>query len=460
MSVTHVPAWKRLGLKLKYANESTNKNLSERQSKQTSEPYDIAQGSQKSSRTDAEPSSKRRRTEARIDSNRTSHGNHHSRQSKAATNGSENPSSIRDDSDNLRNAELEKRKKRVSFSADTKIIEGDLVLNGSITPLNSVPTNTKNKDPAAGKKQKRVGNRAKPATSTKFKVILDYLNQFHYERPDWKFRKNRESWILKHALSTNDIPNEYNLPLAHYIGSSQSQGGMTRLANQCHEALAVSTENKDEDGGSEGLERTNEDYKKKFLDWLEMAKKDQKLNKEDEDILRPWVIRQDRAQLLLWSIDPAAKSAIDNRKTKVPPNPENASSATKSRRQPKTRTSTITYSSSSSSSSDNSEESSDSSSDEDAEQTRPNGSLNQQQRSIGKAESDDEATSSSGAESSNDSSSSSSESTTTSSSKPQNSTSKLQKGKRSNNASHGEEKVNLDTSDESSSEDSDSSDSD
>ncbi|RMD40901.1 hypothetical protein DV735_g4230, partial [Chaetothyriales sp. CBS 134920] len=138
-----------------------------------------------------------------------------------------------------------KKQKRVSFSPDTKLLDGDG--DGASTARHAIPselananngssstakTNTgrksKNADaavvptPAPASKPPKPAKKAKmtqtPPSKHKSQQMLDYLSRYYISHSSWKFQKNREVWILKHALSTEDIDTgEYGLALAQYV---------------------------------------------------------------------------------------------------------------------------------------------------------------------------------------------------------------------------------------------------
>jgi hypothetical protein len=185
---THIPAWKRLGLKLKYAKQ------------------------------EADPP-------ARLATNGTHiHLNGHSHEDEPPR----KKIRFRDDDDPDVNAKQSPSKslgKKVSFTSDTKGHDGENdappIDASSITSTNPGPPSTNGilKQPIKPSRQK---------TS----VGLDYLDQFFQNRGEWKFNKNRETWILKNATNLVAIPKEYNFKLACYICSLKSKDARQRLRNQ------------------------------------------------------------------------------------------------------------------------------------------------------------------------------------------------------------------------------------
>lgn len=163
------------------------------------------------------------------------------------------------------NSKVLGKKKSVSFTSDTKIEDGDSAQTiqfmvpdspGS-TPRKPNDEPSEEQSPALPTRSKKVkkpkGSKSTslPRKPRKASAALEYLEQFHRQRADWKFNKNHETWILKHALSTEQIPSEQNLALATYIRGLRSAGSRQRLAEQSRNTLMknkISLEKIDEEG--------------------------------------------------------------------------------------------------------------------------------------------------------------------------------------------------------------------
>jgi hypothetical protein len=205
MSKTHVPAWKRIGLKLKYANESAA--TPKTGTKHTASPNGVTGHPNKKRRLDDED--KEAETSDEI----------------IETSGTKSRSSSK------------KVKKQVSFTADTKTKDGDSAV--SIIPSEEVEVMLQGPTKSKQKKQqtpKTNGN----LPSTKPNDALEYLSLYYTANESWKFNKNRDIWIMKHALSNTDIPVTYNLMLAQYINGLKSTNTRSRLRDECLAKLAAS----------------------------------------------------------------------------------------------------------------------------------------------------------------------------------------------------------------------------
>lgn len=68
-------------------------------------------------------------------------------------------------------------------------------------------------------------------------AYLEYLHQFHYDKPHWKFNKSKENHLLKSVWSTFRVPASYTEALVSYIAGLQGAGARTRLVEGADEAL-------------------------------------------------------------------------------------------------------------------------------------------------------------------------------------------------------------------------------
>lgn len=157
----------------------------------------------------------------------------------------------------------ESHRKSVTFTEDTKNEEED---SSSAEDISAEPAQTaeKQKDEPlpeeesseARKKRKREkraqrhqnqtgdggdGQKAPPTVpyDSDDKSVLSYLSQYHTDRSAWKFQKNRESQLLKKALSLEDVPAEYNKALFAYLRGLKSEGARQRLRKNAQDAIKL-----------------------------------------------------------------------------------------------------------------------------------------------------------------------------------------------------------------------------
>lgn len=249
------PAWKRLGLKLKSAQDVPGVET----------------------RKEIEPSAKKRKVKSDGDS---------AHPSKKAKQGSESRAAALPVTPKLI------RKKSVTFTPETKVEDGD-----SIKQLfNNWVTEQKAQDPTFGvkstgkafdtpappkvhehfdtaldEKERRVkrveksqpavengGPRDKSKKKAKIQKVvkptapttrpfLAYLRQYHEDRANWKFNKNHQNHILKNLFDINAVPLEYAPLIYEYIKGLQG-GVRTRLRD-----AALSIKVKDGEDGAAGF---------------------------------------------------------------------------------------------------------------------------------------------------------------------------------------------------------------
>lgn len=374
MSNNHVPAWKRLGLKLKYANEDSSTTEGSPQVHEKGQKR--KHNSVLNDSGNSIPSAKKIRTNDDVSNSKTP--DTPSKVTSAAG------KTTLEDTATPNLSEL-RRKKSVSFSADTKDDDGDTAQNVPVTVPGS-PGSTPRK-PKREKKSKADRQSSASQLPRKSVDALDYLNQHFHDRGTWKFNKNRETWILKHALSTDVIPSDHNAQLAGYIHGLKSTGARSRLVKDCQEALSK-VEPKVDDGN----------FRLRFTKDLENDSLHQ--SQQEDPSYSSWIQNETRPALILLSLGQSLTDAprqINGMK-------QDAAQANglpiQRVKKSKARTSRIEIESESDSSSSDSDDSSDSSDDEAEDETSSSGSSASDSNS---ASSSDEDTSSSGSSSESDS---------------------------------------------------------
>jgi hypothetical protein len=266
MEAPRVPAWKRLGLKLKYAqdiNTATSPLPIPQRATPNGIPATANLNGQANGRAVTPPPSKKRRLDE-----------HASTPADDAPDGLKRSSSLKSSRPNVR--------KSVSFTPETKEDDGESanfmqdkwdqqaqddqineflareaenaeaalkLQTSAVEPGDESSLLTAVKKPKREKKDKRPAEQATlnvtshPAKSTgKSKDALDYLEQYQSSRSTWKFNKNREVWLLKHILSKSDIPSPYESALSEYLSGMKSENAKARLIEQCHDCIVEKAE--------------------------------------------------------------------------------------------------------------------------------------------------------------------------------------------------------------------------
>ena len=299
-----VPAWKRLGLKLKYAKDEA----------------DQTQQNQKRIDPDlSERPAKRQRTSN--GENQSANGVHSHVKGQSYANGQV---PAKESFSNARRQPI--RKKSVTFSDDTKVDDGDSRVtidfpegSPSSTPKKHKSTVTKNgilahspseidnggesATPLKTKKTKTMGGKKTKKFSSgakdKSTLALDYLSQHRTDRETWKFNKNRDVWILQNALSTEAIPQTHTLALAGYVeGLPREAGARQRLVDQSKTAFKDSSFTLDQNGSEKDV----------FQGWLDGSS----TPKDDAELVE-FFSRVPRSLALLWALGERNFTAADRR---------------------------------------------------------------------------------------------------------------------------------------------------
>ena len=237
----HIPAWKRLGLKLKSQTSSTA-----------------------ASDSSAQLESSKRKREDTIDKRLAKKTN------KILQSTPEAPITP-----------ILVRKKSVTFTPETKVDDGDSIkqlfnswvaeqksqdtsfqLQNSQPALTTPETSTVEEhiDPTLDEKDRRAKRvkkpkqeKGKPSKSAKpskvvkpasspFRPYLQYLRQYHESRDTWKFNKNHQTHLLKHVFDIDIIPSDHAHLICPYVRGLQG-GVRTRLRD---EALAIKVQDQEE----------------------------------------------------------------------------------------------------------------------------------------------------------------------------------------------------------------------
>ncbi|GKZ31611.1 hypothetical protein AbraIFM66950_000247 [Aspergillus brasiliensis] len=217
----HIPAWKKMGLKLKNAKDTVEETGAKRGE------VDKKQQDRKKS--------KKRRLEDDDD---------------------EGKEVKEDDAEKKK-----KKKKRVSFSADAKKLDGDAEdqeeeqeqeqeqdqmkvdadAEGDGDKADDEGEGKKKKKEKKKKSKKQDGSNDASSTSTTPRIhetpILSYLSLYHKHRSAWKFQKNRETHLFKHVLSLEQVPTLYNAALLAYLQGLKSEGAKLRLRQIAEEVI-------------------------------------------------------------------------------------------------------------------------------------------------------------------------------------------------------------------------------
>lgn len=239
---SHVPAWKKLGLKLKYAKEEVpaQRDGDRDVSGEAQDGMEVDGAVKEGSEKKKNKSKKRRLEEDGEDGEDGA--------ATAAAGGEDNGS------EKKKNKKSKKHRK-VSFSADTKVHDGDdeedeedeeeekktggdSLENGvSEAALVDEKQKEEKKRRMKEKKDKKKKQDQQEPTDPSDTPILTYLHLYHQDRPAWKFQKNRETQLFKHVLSLERVPTEYNAALLAYLQGLKSEAARQRLGQTAEEII-------------------------------------------------------------------------------------------------------------------------------------------------------------------------------------------------------------------------------
>jgi 1,2-phenylacetyl-CoA epoxidase PaaB subunit len=376
---TRVPAWKKLGLKLKLANEK----------------------SYQSTQLENHPSSNRKRPHAGDASKASQTTEFEYGLRKRPRSGSPKPRPLKANTpnDKVLSPSLKREsngvKKTVSFTTDTKVEDGDssktLIADWEAQyDQPSAPAKIRN-DPEPSKKKVLKSKKSKVCLSTKKgHAALEYLTQFCESRKTWRFRKNREVWILKHLFSIDQIPADYDISLYKYLQGLNSASTRSRIRQEAEEIVRQDRKEQldytisiDIDSGGAKFDKVPADMENPerrrayYEDSVRRYKRrlEQHLDEAAGEELN-WVsperlAKRRRAEITLWAIDVNSSSIESTQSsettTSVRSSSLNGSSTQGAKIKMKKRKNRTTIIDLSSSSSSSEEESSDSGSGSDCE---------------------------------------------------------------------------------------------
>ncbi|KAM3075114.1 hypothetical protein ACMFMG_007429 [Clarireedia jacksonii] len=116
---------------------------------------------------------------------------------------------------------------------------------------------TQNDGDAKKPKSKKSAKKSKITKPNTSRPFLAYLRHYHESRDTWKFNKNHQNHLLKHAFDLDIIPSDHTHLLYEYVRSLQG-GVRTRLRDA---ALAIKV--KDQEDGIEGFPANMSDKNKR-----------------------------------------------------------------------------------------------------------------------------------------------------------------------------------------------------
>ena len=365
----HIPAWKKIGLKLKYAKE-------EPEDSDRSETG-FVNGTKRKTPTEGEftaeatPTDSPTKKPKRSKSHKKDDSEPVNRESIITTNAS---------TQELPQPTIEVtpigKRKSVAFTPETKTEDGDSVNQlyktwyssqlandpsfdpSSVSPalriitppsithqISSTSTITKSPPspssllsdskpkPKKPKQKKKVKSNSSPSSQITLPSLshpaLSYLNTHHTSPSTWKFSKPHQNYLLKHLFSFTKIPHTYDPALLSYLHGLQGTSARSRIRKQ---ALDIRSED-EEWLNTEPTERQkmdNETYEqcheRKKRDYEAAVKRVKKMLKAKEDAReeREWelsgekeeweerVRKRRRAEVALWGVGEEEEEVVED----------------------------------------------------------------------------------------------------------------------------------------------------
>ncbi|KAI7345587.1 hypothetical protein KC354_g14658 [Hortaea werneckii] len=275
----HVPAWKRLGLKLKYAKETpepsgpapvetgdlqkgskrhsssyADETASQPSKKQRLSPEDAQNSAKPSSTDDNSHSPSRPKVKNVADDRKASKAKHQTFDSE-----DEHPA----ENDVRGRPRKASHRKSVTFTADTKAHDAESKSDGetaeeepSETPQTAAPEQPASPENKLSKKEKKrlkqqqkssapsdgksADDRATQVKKPKHQgtaEYVEYILQFYNDKANWKFNKNKQTELLKHLFNPWRIPAQYDDALVAYIEGLQGARAQQRVIEDAEVVL-------------------------------------------------------------------------------------------------------------------------------------------------------------------------------------------------------------------------------
>ncbi|KAH0542321.1 hypothetical protein FGG08_003258 [Glutinoglossum americanum] len=246
----HVPAWRRIGLKLKFSenevpgcvNGTTQIGRDDKKAKRTAREAAVgdlhsASPSKKSRLSALQPMATDPLVKlSRAPSSTSTHppsSTPHLRKQKSVTFTPETKAEDGDSVKQLFNAWVSEQN-----AEDPGFQAGEIVKAFRFGVIHGEPDIGDNKRPqeTQGQRRGKDGRTAHrpPRLASSMNGVhthsaIVYLLDHHHSRDNWKFNKAKQSYLLKHLFDFDKIPADYNEALRDYIGGLQGQGARIRV---------------------------------------------------------------------------------------------------------------------------------------------------------------------------------------------------------------------------------------
>ncbi|KAI9813230.1 MAG: hypothetical protein M1827_004172 [Pycnora praestabilis] len=343
LTTSHVPAWKKLGLKLKFAKDDglreagslSSIEAPSKKRKLSSDGFTPANIEAKSN-TATKPSKIQKKSKLDLPSAiKTNNLRQVSIPQSSDPDTNHSSLSQRPSTPSL------KKQKSVTFTPDTKIEDGDSVKQlfkawvaekksekstlrpehvGKALKSDEHPQVTSEeieskskpaKKPKTENNQRRVFATTKSeggtsADDSRVHSVVFYLQQYHFFKSEWKFNKIKQTYLLKHLLDMETIPADNDEALGTYIAGLQGKAARARV-RETAKSISKGDEETWEEADMEDREKRKDDYNaavNSFIARLKGQEKSGGLSEEDMDAKdAKRLAKRKRAERLILSLD-------------------------------------------------------------------------------------------------------------------------------------------------------------
>jgi hypothetical protein len=256
----HVPAWKKLGLKLKNSaqpaaspleNHNTHPSISQSQGVSRSGNVELSNDTPNLVADTSTPSKKRKRHNESVSTQpsplqtpqHVTLSDPDATSVDTATNNTQSnrklkllDTNVSTSKDESRSTKVPKRKKSVAFTNDTKEQDGDSAQNVPLTPLKPAETTLAGVSIATPIKSESDKSKAS-GKSKGTPAYIPYLEQYANDRTNWKFNKANQTGLLKNLWNIYRVPAELDDAIVEYIKGLNGKAARERLATEARKVL-------------------------------------------------------------------------------------------------------------------------------------------------------------------------------------------------------------------------------
>lgn len=335
----HIPAWKKLGLKLKFAKDSSIHSDNSSKNEATSRKRKLVD--EETAVNELEPAKPPKTKHAKRRSSPTPPPSVKEEPTKGGVSKENNSNGV--DASSVPLATPLRKRKSVAFTPETKLEDGDSTkqlfyawvaeqiakdssfnpqaLGGAFRTLEprSIPepaTEEHVKEAKPKKKEKPLQKTEKqpvptiPSTEHKATIhpAVTYLQKYHTSRSSWKFNKARQTYILKHLFDITKLPSSLDPALTAYIEGLQGADARARV-KKAAEDVRDGDEKAKEAVEKEDMEdpvRRQEYYDNALKHYKAQlkgkAEEQQDLAKELDPEWQLKFLKRKRAERILWSM--------------------------------------------------------------------------------------------------------------------------------------------------------------